>query len=306
MPQDRRVKEEENLTKMYTPRTPAETLGPAFTNATPPSTPLGSSPYPSTGPPADDIPYRCVLLALYILVLVGGSGSMLLMIGVLKANVRSVTTMAVLNLMAVHVLFLLTVPFRVYYYAAGRWPLGPDFCRLVSAMIHAHMYLTLVFYTLILAVRYVAFFKGNNSAEFYRTLHAVGTSLVIWIVVLSTALPPAIVEYGAANTATENKCFHFGDQLRQMWILVVVCRRHRHSTLKHQEFWVQVKNLCFVVVMLVCFVPYSVFRIYYVQTVTSKNLEGVNEVFLALTTLSCLDMLTFGADRFCRNACCPA
>ncbi|KAM3865900.1 putative G-protein coupled receptor 141 [Diretmus argenteus] len=209
--------------------------------------------------------YRWALLSIYTVVLVGGTISMSLMINILQSNVRSITTTAVINLIIVHILFLLTVPFRIYFYAFGDWQLGQGFCRVVSSMVHAHILLTFVFYVIILVIRYLAFYNGNDRMEFYRTMHA-------------------------------------------MWILAQVYRKHQNQTFSHQEFWAQVKSLSFVAVMLVCFVPYNVFRVYYVQNMNAKaNLEGVNEVFLAITTLSCLDMLTFvgtGSKSPCRAGFC--
>ncbi|XP_071392920.1 probable G-protein coupled receptor 141 isoform X2 [Centroberyx affinis] len=158
--------------------------------------------------------YRWALLSIYTLVLVGGSISMSLMINILQSNVRSVTTMAVINLIIVHTLFLLTVPFRIYSYIAGEWRLGQGFCRVVSGMIHAHMYLAFMFYIIILVIRYLAFYKQRDRMEFYRTLHAVGASIAVWLLMLIVALPVAIMGYGSTDssntTSTDTyQCFHF-------------------------------------------------------------------------------------------------
>ncbi|KAM4623710.1 putative G-protein coupled receptor 141 [Polymixia lowei] len=293
----------------------------------------------SSNPNALPDAYRLALLSLYIIVLVGGTISLSLMINILQSNVRSVTTMAVINLIIVHILFLLTVPFRIYFYASstGRWQLGQGFCRVVSGMIHAHIYLAFVFYVIILVIRYLAFYNRTDRMEFYRTLHAVGASVAVWLLMLTIALPVAILEYGSmdnSNTTSTDQyqCFRFGGELNepavavfnyilssiiigitlvltlcQIWILALVYRTHQNLTFSHQEFWAQVKSLSFVVVMVVCFVPYNVFRIYYVKNVSEQaSLEGVNELFLAVTTLSCLDMLTFvgrGSNRPCHAGC---
>ncbi|XP_064797078.1 probable G-protein coupled receptor 141 [Oncorhynchus masou masou] len=73
------------------------------------------------------------------------------------------------------------------------------------------------------------------------------------------------------------------------------CMLHQEFTSNspgiHQEFWAQLKSLCFAVVLLVCFMPYQMFRIYYLEHL--QQLEHTNEVFLSLTALRCLDMFTF-------------
>lgn len=65
----------------------------------------------------------------------------------------------------------------------------------------------------------------------------------------------------------------------------------------HQEFWAQLKSLCFAVVLLVCFMSYYMFRNYYLEHL--QQLEHTNEVFLSLTALSCLDMFTFLRSGHC-------
>ncbi|KAJ8012064.1 hypothetical protein DPEC_G00064800 [Dallia pectoralis] len=260
--------------------------------------------------------YRYALLSLHTVVLVGGVISMSLMIRV-KANVRSVTTAAIQNLIVVHLLFLLTLPFRIYYYAAGSWDLGPKFCKVVSAMIHAHMYLTFIFYVIILVHRYLIFFRIRQ-VEFYRGLHALLASIAVWSLVLVVVVPALVLRYGShppSNmTTADNKCFNFGKSISpavvvlnqlfsafiiivtlalavcQVWILRIVCKAHREMLFAQQEFLAQIKSIYFMLVIVVCFVPYNAFRIYYVNNYTD-SLQVNNEIGLAVTTFSCFDML---------------
>ncbi|XP_064201582.1 probable G-protein coupled receptor 141 [Anguilla rostrata] len=329
--------------------------------------------------------YHNALATMYSVILAGGIVSIGLMISVLKSNVRSVTTVAVLNLIAVHLLFLLTVPFRIYFYATNSWPMNRDFCKVVSGMIHGHMYITFIFYVVILVIRHLGFFRGGSSVDFHRKLHAALASAAVWTVTLAVVLPIFAINYGeSANTkalagnetkllagndtkllagndtkllagnetkllagnetkllagnetkplaGNETKplggnktCFNFGGELQQgpvkvlnyviiavvllvtfplvgcqVWIFVLVLRKYKTNFSQHQEFWAQVKSLCFVLVMFVCFVPYHLFRIFYV--LNQIRLHDANEVFLAVTALSCLDMLTFIGRNPC-GAC---
>lgn len=231
---------------------------------------------------------RYALVFLYSVALVGGVVSISLMINLLKSNVRSVTTTAVLNLIIVHILFLLSVPFRIYYYTTGAWKLSLEFCKVVSLMIFVHIHLAFIFYVIILVIRYLNFFRRASRMEFYRMLHAVGASLVVWAVVLTIILPITITHYGSTQLETENQCFKFGESLEdstvrvlnyilsvvilvvtaailgcQVYILCLVYRTYKGLAFSHQDFWAQMKSMCFVVVLVVCFVPYNVFRIYY-------------------------------------------
>ncbi|KAJ8336723.1 hypothetical protein SKAU_G00379430 [Synaphobranchus kaupii] len=275
--------------------------------------------------------YQVALVSMYSIVFVGGIVSMALMINVLKSNILSVTTMAVLNLIAVHLLFLLTVPFRIYFYATNSWKLSRGLCRVVSGMIHAHMYIAFIFYVIILVIRYLNFFKRRDRVEFHRKLHALLASVAVWAVVLIGVLPPFAIKYGDSEDKMRGRmCFNFGGELEkgavaslnyviiavvmlvtlplaccQIWIFSQVLRKYKTSFSQQQEFWAQIKSLSFVLVMLLCFVPYHLFRIYYVSHHTS--LQNENEVFLAVTAFSCLDMLTFmGRNAYgirCEGCC---
>ncbi|KAL1006609.1 hypothetical protein UPYG_G00074400 [Umbra pygmaea] len=112
--------------------------------------------------------YNIALVFIYSLVLVIGFIGLGLMIHILKYNMRSVITIAMLNLSLAHLLFLLTVPFRIYYYYTNNWGLGHPLCRAISAMIHVHMYLVFVFYIVILIIRLLGFHSKKDSYEFYR------------------------------------------------------------------------------------------------------------------------------------------
>ncbi|KAG7256100.1 hypothetical protein CRUP_004878 [Coryphaenoides rupestris] len=77
--------------------------------------------------------YHMALLFIYVAVLLSGTAGLVLALRVLRSHALSVTTVAVLNLIFAHFLFLVTVPFRVYYYAAGHWYLGPNWCKASAA-----------------------------------------------------------------------------------------------------------------------------------------------------------------------------
>lgn len=268
--------------------------------------------------------YRISLVVLYVLVFIGGIIGVIMMSTTLMSNMRSITRVSVINLLVVHVIFLLTVPFRVYYYASTNWELSFIFCKLVSSMLHVHMYLSFIFYAIILCTRYLAYFQWRHRLEFYRDLHAVIASVTIWVIILAIVLPSTVIIYGSGTARNNNQCFAFGIALNntnvkvlnyiicvvvlliwlvlascQCYILWCVCRKHGKLSLAHQEFWAQIKSLCFVLIMLICFVPYQAFRIYYVCTYW-QGFEKVNEVFLAVTAFSCFDMLLFAGSSVWR------
>lgn len=262
--------------------------------------------------------YRSALLVIYIFILLGGTLNVVLMSCMLRSQRRlSFTNVSVINLITVHSLFLLTVPFRIFYYASDTWSLGIHFCKIVSVMIHAHMYLAFIFYVFLLIVRYVETVSKQPVLNFHRVLHATIASAAVWLVIFSTIFPPTMLKYGlSANDSTQ--CFHFGEALKKPFVKnlnyvicivvllvwsVLVCFQiyfllyvsKIYGTCDRQEFWVQMKNAVFLLVIFLCFVPYQIFRIYYVSEYTSPEHQYKNEIFLAFTAFSCFDMIVFAS-----------
>ncbi|XP_011360798.1 probable G-protein coupled receptor 141 [Pteropus vampyrus] len=262
------------------------------------------------------------LTRLYCAVLAGGLvGVISILFLLVKMNTRSVTTTAVINLVVVHSVFLLTVPFRLTYLIRHTWTFGLSFCKFVSAMLHIHMYLTFLFYVVILVIRYLIFFKRKDKVEFYRKLHAVAASTGMWLLVVVIVVPLIVSQYGSSAIYEEQHCFKFHRELVypsvrvinylivstviaiavillvfQIFIIMKMVRKLRHSLLSHQEFWAQLKNLFFIGVIVICFLPYQCFRIYYLYTVAHSsdcNVAFYNEIFLSVTAISCFDLLLF-------------
>ncbi|KAF0875774.1 putative G-protein coupled receptor 141 [Crocuta crocuta] len=264
------------------------------------------------------------LTSLYSIVLIGGLvGVISILFLLVKMNTRSVTTTAVVNLVVVHTVFLVTVPFRLTYLIKHIWTFGLPFCKFVSAMLHIHMYLTFLFYVVILVIRYLIFFKHKDKVEFYRKLHAVAASTGMWLLVIVIVVPLVVSQYGNNEMYDERHCFKFHKELArghvqvinymivtiviaiavillvfQIFIIMSMVRKLRHSLLSHQEFWAQLKNLFFIGVILVCFLPYQFFRIYYLYVVAQSSdcndtVAFYNEIFLSVTAISCFDLLLF-------------
>ncbi|XP_043920979.1 probable G-protein coupled receptor 141 [Protopterus annectens] len=262
-----------------------------------------------------------VVVIIYSTVLIGGIiGCIYMMFSLYNNSSLSVTTIAIINLVVVHVLFLITVPFRIYYFVTYKWAFGVSFCKIASGAIHCHMYLAFLFYVSILVIRYISYFKRRDKVAFYRLLHAVLASSSVWIVALICVFPLFMSQYGRHNNYKEEECFQFHQELTneyvsvlnffviavmlavifvlfivQIVILARVTKQLKGAFIARQEFWVQIKSLSFVLVMLVCFAPYHMFRIYYIMNISScsPDLINYNEICLGITSICCFDLLTF-------------
>ncbi|KAJ3611360.1 hypothetical protein NHX12_021376 [Muraenolepis orangiensis] len=287
-----------------------------YTSANATTTPSGSK--------ADPEWSRLVLLCIYTAVLLSGTLGMVLMVRLLRSHTLSLTALAVLNLVFGHFLFLLTVPFRLHYYATGHWHLGPGWCKAVSSMVHIHLYMSFIFYVVILVTRLLAFRRQRSAPPpEVHCMPALLGSLAVWVIVGVTV--PCAVHYGYGDKDNSEMCFKFGYRIKgtavsvlnyvgsvasivvaaalaglQAHVLRLLRREHGQGWRGQQVVWAQLRSLCFAGIMVVCFVPYHMFRLYYIAHV--QEYQHVNEVFLSVTALSCLDMLTFVGKGPC--VCC--
>ncbi|XP_030059909.1 putative G-protein coupled receptor 141 [Microcaecilia unicolor] len=279
----------------------------------------------------DDKVISHVLTAAYSFILIGGvTGITMMSYIVFQSNTRSVTTTAVINLIVVHGIFLLTVPFRILYYIRNEWVLGDDFCKFVSAMIHVHMYLSFIFYVTTLVIRYLIFFKRKDKLEFYRKLHAVAASTTVWVLILVIIFPLFFIQYGNNGKYDSSKCFQFqGEFMKlevkvvnyivigtvlavvcaflcmQIYIIVGIVRKLQGPGACPPRILAQMKSLFFILVMVFSFMPYHIFRIYYIQNANDCRIVEYNEICLSLTAASCFDMWSFviQSNLFKQSAC---
>ncbi|NXY18510.1 GP141 protein, partial [Atrichornis clamosus] len=257
-----------------------------------------------------------VLIFLYIISLAGGAlGVVMMSQQLFQRRSQSVMTIIIISLLVLHTFLLLSIPFRLSYYILREWKFGKFACRLVSATIYLHMYATFTFYTAIIIIRLFCLEFGKC----YTTAW-VGA---VWLVGVLVITPVLLSYYGTSNTYNSSECFQFQRELQEahmvitnyclVGILVSACAvltviqltviyrlavKYWPDINSYVEFRAQVKSLFFILVTLICFMPHHVFRVYYIQNYhhdKDHKLLLYNEVFLALTTMCCLDMLCFTA-----------
>lgn len=275
--------------------------------------------------------YDVILLVIYSVVLVIGTISLSVMMHFMRSGgTTSTTSITVLNLIFAHFIFLLTVPFRIYYYASNRWVLSFGWCKVVSGMIHIHMYMSFVLYVIILVTRLMMFHRKSGLLASPPRICAALVSVVVWILVFVMVTCIIYFSYGWDGKSSNNrnrktdKCFNFGNIIKlykeinyvismliilvsivmaalQANVLWVLYRKHRQGITLQQDFGAQLNSLLFTLIVVFCFIPYHIFRLHYLEHV---ELENLNEVFLSLTTFICLDMLTFLGKRTC-SICIP-
>ncbi|XP_009068376.1 PREDICTED: probable G-protein coupled receptor 141 [Acanthisitta chloris] len=254
------------------------------------------------------------LIILYIINLAGGTLGVIMMFRqLLQRRSQSVMTIIIISLLVLHTFMLLSIPFRLSYYILQEWKFGMLACRLVSAFIYLHMYTTFMFYMAIIIIRLfqLKFRKCCSTAW-------VGA---VWLVGALVMTPVLLSYYGTVGTYKPSECFQFHKEIQEkpmmianycmVGIMVAVCAvltaiqffviyrltvKYWPDINSHVEFRAQAKSFFFILVALVCFMPHHVFRAYYIQNYhldKDHKLLPYNEIFLALTTMCCLDMLCF-------------
>ncbi|NWW69833.1 GP141 protein, partial [Climacteris rufus] len=257
---------------------------------------------------------HAVLIVLYIINLAGGTLGVIMMSHQLfQRRSKSVMTIIIISLLVLHTFMLLSIPFRLSYYMLREWKFGRFACRLASAIIYLHMYATFVFYVAIILIRLLRL-------EF-RKCYTTAWVGAVWLVGALVVTPVLLSYYGTSKTYHSSECFQFHGEIQeahmvvanycligilvavfavltviQLTVIYSLAVKYWPDINSHVEFRAQTKSFFFILVTLVCFMPHHVFRVYYIQNYhldKDHKLLLYNEVFLALTTMCCLDMLCF-------------
>ncbi|XP_043837835.1 probable G-protein coupled receptor 141 [Dromiciops gliroides] len=264
---------------------------------------------------------RKVLATLYSLVLLGGTaGSILMSHVLLQRKSQSIITVIIANIVVLHSILLLSLPFRLSYYFLLEWKLGWLTCRVISSMVYAHMYFTFLFYVAIIIIRLLIYFQRILLQELQKR-HAIALSVTIWLVGMLIFSLVFQFQYGTHIHSSQHHCFHFYQELNDTTVviinycmivilmvtvlvlsliqLVIITRLTKSlwpDMFTHQEFRAQINSFFFLVVIVVCFLPHHAFRVFFIHSYfQNKTSELIlyNEICIALTTVCCLDMLCF-------------
>ncbi|XP_037693537.1 probable G-protein coupled receptor 141 [Choloepus didactylus] len=265
---------------------------------------------------------RMILIILYSLVLFGGTAGIILMSCMMfKKNSRSIIATIVTNLIVLHSILLVSLPFRLSYYVLVVWEFGSFACRVVSSLIYGHMYFSFVFYVTIVVLRLLIYFKKLQMQQL-KKYHVTVLSIIIWLMGGLIFLPIFFLQYGINPSHSEQqRCFEFYKDLRRQELIVmnyfmiavmittvlvlfliqmaVIFQQIKAlwpDMWAHQEYRAQIKSCFFLLIIAVCFMPHHAFRVHFIQNyseIENSKLVLYNEICVALTTVCCLDMLCF-------------
>ncbi|XP_008435466.1 putative G-protein coupled receptor 34b [Poecilia reticulata] len=235
-----------------------------------------------------------------------------------------------MNLSFADLLLAVCLPFRIQYHLQqDKWELGQTMCKLVGYLFYMNMYVSITLLGLISIDRYLKIYGSAGTRRKMRSPKwSIVVCAVIWVVALALMIPFVLKSNDKCVDTT--KCFQYRtipqkDMLKahiNIFVLVVfwlvfvslvlsygkialklLRRSQQRPDLPTAPHYSRVARKSFFVLFLfvVCFVPYHVFRGFYIKTqITEETLETrnladkFNEISLVFSALnSCLDPVMF-------------
>ncbi|XP_075409491.1 lysophosphatidic acid receptor 5 [Tenrec ecaudatus] len=167
-------------------------------------------------------------MVVYSLVLAAGLplNALALWVFLCKLRVHSVVSVYMCNLAASDLLFTLSLPVRLSYYALHHWPFPDLLCQTAGAFFQMNMYGSCIFLALINVDRYAAIVHPLRLRHLRRTRVARCLCLCVWALILLFAVPAARVHKPSRCRYSDGEvrlCFEsFGDDLWQRRLLPLV------------------------------------------------------------------------------------
>uniref|UniRef100_G1KUR5 Lysophosphatidic acid receptor 6 n=1 Tax=Anolis carolinensis TaxID=28377 RepID=G1KUR5_ANOCA len=126
-------------------------------------------------------------------------------------KVRNETTTYMLNLAISDLLFVFTLPFRVYYFASKDWPFGDILCKISVTLFYINMYGSIFFLTSISIDRFLAIVYPFRSKTIRTKRNAKIACIAIWTIVIVGSIPASLFQSTNTHVNTKgqmhNACF---------------------------------------------------------------------------------------------------
>ncbi|KAF7699240.1 P2Y purinoceptor 2-like [Silurus meridionalis] len=212
-------------------------------------------------------------------------------------------TVYMINLFVCDTLYILTLPFLIYYHAVKKlWPFTEGFCKLIRFLFYTNLYGSILFLCCINVHRFIVVCHPVRSMGWFNTRRASYVSALVWVVVFCFQTP--VLYFSRTDTngtickdTTTNELFEQFLQYSSVvsvffflipFILVIVCnslmvqrliqpnavgRTSQHSKQK------SIKMISIVlIVFIVCFLPFHLTRTFHYYSrhfISNCSLRGV-------------------------------
>ncbi|XP_017284562.1 probable G-protein coupled receptor 34 [Kryptolebias marmoratus] len=276
----------------------------------------------------DNETLRIPLAVLYSVICVLGLAGNLLALWVFFCvpSKKNSVRVFLMNLAFADLLLVVCLPFRIHYHSLGnKWTLSPVLCKAVGHLFYMNMYISITLVGLISIDRYMKIY-GNTGMRrrLQSTTWSTVLCVVIWIMAFGLLVPFVI----STNSSDSTMCFHYR-KVEKLWkahinicllivfwlvfiSLMVFYGRIAHKLLRRSQKKPDLptaphynrtakKSFFILFLFIICFVPYHVVRVFYIQTQITDTFcywqnvaDKANEIALVFSALnSCLDPIMF-------------
>ncbi|XP_050953241.1 P2Y purinoceptor 1-like [Labeo rohita] len=188
----------------------------------------------------------------------------------------------VLNLCLADILYILTLPYLVVYYASNsRWTFGDTFCKILRLCFCINLYGSIGFLTCISVYRYLGIVHTLRVKGRITARHSVVIVLLVWFLVFLLCLPDMFYDKTRSNAT---KCYdtttddYMKDYLKYSigrtvvgfvipLLIMICCYGHVAFVLvtkKDIDVILKLRCLRLVIILTllfsICYIPYHVFR----------------------------------------------
>lgn len=147
-------------------------------------------------PHRESYEYRIAALVFYGCILVVGLFVNTTALWVFSCSTKKRTTVTVymMNVALLDLVFLVSLPFRMVYYARGQWPFGERFCQALGALTVLYPSVALWLLAFISADRYMAIVQPKHAKELRDTGKAVLACAGVWAMTLAITVPLLLLD----------------------------------------------------------------------------------------------------------------
>lgn len=150
--------------------------------------------------------YGCMFSMVFVLGLISNCVAIYIFICILK--VRNETTTYMINLAMSDLLFVFTLPFRIFYFATRNWPFGDLLCKISVMLFYTNMYGSILFLTSISVDRFLAIVYPFRSKTLRTKRNAKIVCISVWLTVMGGSAPAAFFQSTNSHpNNTSETCF---------------------------------------------------------------------------------------------------
>lgn len=255
--------------------------------------------------------------AIFIVGVIGNITALLVYL--LKVRPWKSSTIIMVNLVLTDLLFMISLPFLVYYYVLNdSWTLGITVCRFARFIFHFNLYGSILFLSCVSIFRYVAIVHPQHSHKIRRKRWGVVSCALVWVVTLAE-LSPILYVLDTVDLNNETHCSDFASNNPQRvwpysWVLtvlgylvplMVVCACYWRIIVElkkgpHMGSTKRVRARRLIVLILtcftVCFLPYHVLRAFRVYTRLTPGMncmldQGIHVAYIISRPIAVLNII---------------